>query len=402
MPSRLRAAFITKKGRFFSWKVTKTSLSLLASSESRPTLTSMPAFRRASIPFPFTCGFGSNMATTTFLMPALITASTQGGVLFSVWQHGSRVTTSVAPRAAVACPLQGDRLGVGFSRLAVVSLSQDALSLHHQGAYHRVRRRCSQSLFCKGKGQPHEVFFFHVSPFFKSRLLQLFHELGNILELAVNGGEPHVGDLVEPLQLIHHHPSYLRARDLFLSPLRQAVLDPRHRFLEIGNPDRPLFAGLSQARQDFPPVEGLSPAVFLDDERQTLLQHLRRAESLRAPETFAAPPDGVHLLARSRIDYLAFGESAIRTFHRTPLAPRARKRKRQSSFTARRRPSGRHYRVDGAAVRPALLLYPIPRSKWRPDRPGTPPGSSTCPIPALMIIFTHMEQGRWVDRGPPP
>ena len=46
----------------------------------QPTETSMPADRKCAKPFPETFGLGSSIGATTRLMPALISASVQGGV----------------------------------------------------------------------------------------------------------------------------------------------------------------------------------------------------------------------------------------------------------------------------------------------------------------------------------
>src|SRR6266404_3604173 len=59
-----------------------------------PTVTAMPASRRAATPRPLTRGFGSVMQHTTLFTPASIKASVHGGVRlpFPRWQHGSRLT----------------------------------------------------------------------------------------------------------------------------------------------------------------------------------------------------------------------------------------------------------------------------------------------------------------------
>src|SRR5882724_1726300 len=59
-----------------------------------PTITAIPASRRAATPRPSTRGFGSVMQHTTLFTPASIKASVHGGVRlpFPRWQHGSRLT----------------------------------------------------------------------------------------------------------------------------------------------------------------------------------------------------------------------------------------------------------------------------------------------------------------------
>ena len=57
------------------------------------------------------------------------------------------------------------------------------------------------------------------------QVLQLAHELADVAEVAIHRGEPHVGDLVEPLQLLHHERADFGRRDLLLRPLLQRGLD---------------------------------------------------------------------------------------------------------------------------------------------------------------------------------
>ena len=97
LPSKLVAIFKVTKGEFvlifFSQARFENSTSLVNTSE----ITSIPAALNFSAP-PEALGFGSFTANTTFLTPALIMASTQGGV-FPKWLHGSSVTTKVEPFA---------------------------------------------------------------------------------------------------------------------------------------------------------------------------------------------------------------------------------------------------------------------------------------------------------------
>ena len=58
---------------------------------------------------------------------------------------------------------------MGLPRPAMVSFAHHPLALYDEGAHHGVRRGRSEPLFREGEGGPHEIFFFHFSPFFKSR-----------------------------------------------------------------------------------------------------------------------------------------------------------------------------------------------------------------------------------------
>jgi len=84
-------------------------------------VTSIPAARRCLNPRPATAGFGSFIATTTRLTSAKISAFVHGPVR-PLWQHGSRLMYSVAPRAAPCC-LQRDDLRVPHAVIDVESLT---------------------------------------------------------------------------------------------------------------------------------------------------------------------------------------------------------------------------------------------------------------------------------------
>ena len=64
-----------------------------------------------------------------------------------------------------------------------------------------------------------------VHSFGVQQILQLVHELADVAEVAVHRREPHVGDLVELLQLLHHERADVGGRDLLLRPLLQRRLD---------------------------------------------------------------------------------------------------------------------------------------------------------------------------------
>lgn len=75
------------------------------------------------------------------------------------------------------------------------------------------------------------------------------HEVGefvDVLEVAIDRGETHVGDLVDFLQLTHHHLAHLLGRDFAFAEREQLFLDAgqggidrlhRHRALAQRQPD---------------------------------------------------------------------------------------------------------------------------------------------------------------------
>ena len=98
LPSRVIAHFAITQGLPVRSNFRYGAFIFLASDSQTPTVTSSPASCKIAKPPPATLGNGSGIATTTRRTPDFNTASVQGGVL-PKWQHGSRVTYNVPPRA---------------------------------------------------------------------------------------------------------------------------------------------------------------------------------------------------------------------------------------------------------------------------------------------------------------
>ena len=75
------ASLLRTKGRCSVMRLIKPRFNNLASASKTPQTTSIPAAFSFSKPRPDTKGFGSCIAATTRVTPALISASQQGGVL---------------------------------------------------------------------------------------------------------------------------------------------------------------------------------------------------------------------------------------------------------------------------------------------------------------------------------
>src|SRR3989441_3742106 len=98
-PSMDVASFSATKGRIRCSRANRNgALRAAASLPSSPCSAATPRRRRTSSP-PRACGSGSRIAATTRRTPAARIASVHGGV-WPWWAQGSRVTMSVAPRAA--------------------------------------------------------------------------------------------------------------------------------------------------------------------------------------------------------------------------------------------------------------------------------------------------------------
>src|SRR5664280_1145169 len=97
-PSSDAAHLTWTKGRRSRMDFRNASFSVSASSASAPTSTSTPRSLRRRMPRPAVRGSGSSVEHTTRDTPAAMSASEQGGVR-PKWEHGSRLTSSVAPLA---------------------------------------------------------------------------------------------------------------------------------------------------------------------------------------------------------------------------------------------------------------------------------------------------------------
>ena len=66
---------------------------------------------------------------------------------------------------------------------------------------------------------------------FSDHLIDFVQELVNVLELAIYGGEPDVGDLIKSMQVLHNQlTDFLRAYLLFIG-LLERCLDRIHQLL---------------------------------------------------------------------------------------------------------------------------------------------------------------------------
>lgn len=149
--------------------------------------------------------------------------------------------------------------------------------------------------------------------------LELFNERARILELTVDAGEAHVGDLIELAQVLHHEFAEPVALDFTLEVGVKFVLDRGHDRFDLLIADRSLPAGLFQAALDLAPLEGNARAVFLHDlDRDFLDPFVGRVTPL-AGETFSTTTNGETILAGSRVDDPIIVDTAKRTIHESVL-----------------------------------------------------------------------------------
>src|SRR5262249_57863457 len=87
------------------------------------------------------------------------------------------------------------------------------------------------------------------------QVLQLVEELVDVLELAVDGGEANVGDLVELAEALHDDRPDPGGRDLALLRIVQHRLDLVDDAVELDRGHRPLLARLGEPHAQLVAVE---------------------------------------------------------------------------------------------------------------------------------------------------
>ena len=140
-------------------------------------------------------------------------------------------------------------------------------------------------------------------------------ELVDILELAVDRREAHVGDLVELAEPLHHDGADAGRRNLALLGIVEEGFDLVDDPVELDGRNGPLLAGLREAHAQLVAVEPLAPAVVLDDHVGDLLDRLVGGEPAAAGGALPPAPDHLALPALARIhDTVVYGR-AERALH---------------------------------------------------------------------------------------
>src|SRR5262249_45861976 len=153
--------------------------------------------------------------------------------------------------------------------------------------------------------------------------LHLFDELADVFELPVDRRESHVGDRIEPLQVLHDDPSELLAAYLFLGPLVELSLDVHDDVVDGLDSYRSLLARVEDRAAELLSIERLAPPVALDHVGQDVLDVLVGRVAPVALEALAAAPDELALAPYPRVDDPVLRVAAERAFHRAvpPLTP---------------------------------------------------------------------------------
>src|SRR5439155_1794726 len=188
-----------------------------------------------------------------------------------------------------------------------------------------------------------------------AQALDLLVKRLDVLELAVHGGEAHIGDLVEMAQLLHHQLTD-RPRGYF--PVAEAAHLVQHAtegLVDLRARHRALFQRLLHAGAQLRLVERLAPPIALDHHRHQQLGRFEGREALATLQALAAAADLPALAGEARVGHLGLDVAAEGTVHAAWFRAQA---------TARRPGSARTARSPGAVRArspPALHPRPAPR-----------------------------------------
>ena len=133
--------------------------------------------------------------------------------------------------------------------------------------------------------------------FFQQELVQFFHEGVDILELAVDGREAYIRDLVHVLELIHGQLADGHRGDLSVEGALELCLDGIDHLLDLLNGNRALLARTQDTGSQLGAVKDLAGFIALDDNDRNGLDHLMGGKTLAAFQTFTTAADALALAA---------------------------------------------------------------------------------------------------------
>ena len=148
-----------------------------------------------------------------------------------------------------------------------------------------------------------------------SQLLQLRHELLDVLEIEIDGGKPDVGDFVVAPQPVHDQFPDFAGLAFPLRRLDHEAFGLVDDLLQLADRHRPLLAGPQQPVQNFLTVEFFPPTVLFHHHVGNFIDALVRGKAFSALQAFPAAADGIGFLALARIHHFVIRKPAKRTLH---------------------------------------------------------------------------------------
>ena len=121
------------------------------------------------------------------------------------------------------------------------------------------------------------------------QILDLIHELAHFLELAIDGGEAHVGHGIKLLEFLHGHVANLVVSHLEAVVDRQGIFDVRRQVFQIFPGHRALLARIHEALHQLFALKRLLFPTTLDNRQRLEFNIFTGREPATARQTFAAP-----------------------------------------------------------------------------------------------------------------
>ena len=132
------------------------------------------------------------------------------------------------------------------------------------------------------------LFLFLVVCAFLQHPCHFLHEGGEVGELAVDGGEADIGDIVQFFERLHDRLTDLAGGDFFLKGVIGELFHRGDNLLDFGSGNGALMAGGNDAVADFLRIEQLPRLILFDDQKLLLFDFFVSCEAAAAVDAFTA------------------------------------------------------------------------------------------------------------------
>ena len=221
-------------------------------------------------------------------------------------------------------PQQGDRLcPAGAGRAVGIARQSGRPVASPDGGV------CGPAFLLRSSGPPHLTLQVARTRFaILQDRLQFVHEIVHVLEVAIDAGEPHIGDLVEIFEVFHDQFAQRARFDFGLEIGIDVAFDIGHQAIDLFVADRPLPAGAFQPAADLVAEKRLPAPVLLDDFNRHFIRAFVRGVTASALQAVPPTANGEAVVGYSGIDHSVivfstkWASHAIETSKRNVVAGR--------------------------------------------------------------------------------